>query len=198
MIPDLSLPPAESTKHGVNNTPNGHTPGGPAPESIFDFSFVLPPALEAGEPPEARGLARDEVRLLVSYRADNRIVHARFRDLPSHLDPGDLLVINTSGTMNAALPALRADKQQVELHLSTHLPGDLWVVEVRLLGPNGTTPCFDMVAGETLTLPEGAATLHAPYVPNRNEEEGRRQPAEGSGRSADVLPSAPRLLPSGS
>src|SRR5438876_4183311 len=157
MIRQVSMPPMGNAKQSVNNAPNGHMSNGQTPESIFDFSFALPPALEAGEPPEARGLARDEVRLLVSYRADNRIAHARFRDLPSFLDPGDLLVINTSGTMNAALPALRAGGQQVELHLSTHLPGDLWVVEVRLLGPNGTAPCFDVVAGETLTLPEGVA-----------------------------------------
>ena len=45
------------------------------------LDFDLPPELEAGEPPEARGLARDEVRLLVSYRARNRVVHARFRRL---------------------------------------------------------------------------------------------------------------------
>ena len=46
------------------------------------LDFVLPPELEAGEPPEARGLARDEVRLMVSYGADARVVHSRFRTLP--------------------------------------------------------------------------------------------------------------------
>ena len=72
-----------------------------------DLDFELPPELEAAEPPEARGLARDEVRLLTSYREDDRVVHAGFRDLPDRLHPGDLLVVNTSGTMNAALPATR-------------------------------------------------------------------------------------------
>src|SRR5712692_11840395 len=88
--------------------------------NVLDFD--LPPELEAAEPPEARGLARDEVRLMVSYRADNRVVHTRFRNLGTFLDAGDLLVINTSGTMNAALSATRADGTMVELHLSTHLP----------------------------------------------------------------------------
>ena len=73
------------------------------------LQFVLPPELEAGEPPEARGLARDEVRLMMSYGTDDRVVHSRFRALPEFLAPGDLLVINTSGTLNAALEATRAE-----------------------------------------------------------------------------------------
>src|SRR5207253_8523290 len=89
------------------------------------LDFKLPPELEASEPPEARGLARDEVRLMVSYRSDDRVVHTRFRELPSFLKAGDVLVINTSGTMNAALAATRADGTAMELHLSTHLPADL-------------------------------------------------------------------------
>ena len=46
------------------------------------LDFHLPPELEAAEPPEARGMARDDVRLMVSYRADDRIAHTRFRELP--------------------------------------------------------------------------------------------------------------------
>src|SRR5688500_4417426 len=74
---------------------------------VRTLDFDLPAELEAGEPPEARGLARDEVRLMVSYRANDRVVHTRFRELPDFLRPGDVLVINTSGTMNAALDATR-------------------------------------------------------------------------------------------
>ena len=66
------------------------------------FDFELPENLEAAEPPEARGLARDEVRLLVSYRDTNRLLHASFRDLPWFLDPGDLIVVNDSETLPAA------------------------------------------------------------------------------------------------
>ncbi len=51
-------------------------------------AFDVPPRLEAGEPPEARGLARDEVRLMVAGRAGGAIEHARFRDLPGHLPSG--------------------------------------------------------------------------------------------------------------
>jgi S-adenosylmethionine:tRNA ribosyltransferase-isomerase len=127
--------------------------------------FDLPAELEAGEPPEARGLARDEVRLMVSYRADDRVIHTRFRNLPEYLEAGDVLVINTSGTMNAALHAIRADGSACELHLSTHRPDDSWTVEIRQPGEKGTRPLYDAQAGETLQLPGGAtATLNAPYT----------------------------------
>src|SRR5439155_14603433 len=119
------------------------------------LSFSLPPELEAHEPPEARGLARDEARLLVSYRHDDRLVHTRFRELPSFLEAGDLVVINTSGTLAAALPATREDGTRLELHLSTHLPADLWTVELRLPAVAGlaSRPFLEGRAGEVLGLP---------------------------------------------
>ncbi|HVB61388.1 MAG TPA: S-adenosylmethionine:tRNA ribosyltransferase-isomerase [Ktedonobacteraceae bacterium] len=128
------------------------------------YDFVLPADLEAEEPPEARGLARDEVRLMVSYQTDDRIVHAQFRDLADFLVPGDLLVINTSGTLNAALNATRKDGTPLELHLSTHLPADLWVIELRQPAATGTRPFCGGRAGETLRLPGGASiTLLTSY-----------------------------------
>jgi S-adenosylmethionine:tRNA ribosyltransferase-isomerase len=134
------------------------------PLNASGLDFVLPPELEAGEPPEARGLARDEVRLMVSYCSDDRVVHTRFRALPEFLAPGDLLVINTSGTLNAALAATRADGTPLELHLSTRLPAGIWLVEARRPDGAASAPFPYAVAGETLGLPGGAsATLHAPY-----------------------------------
>jgi S-adenosylmethionine:tRNA ribosyltransferase-isomerase len=126
-------------------------------ERPLDFS--LPPELEAREPPEARGLRRDQVRLLVTYRADDRIVHARFADLPEFLRAGDLLVANDSATLPAALSARRPDGSEIALHLSTRLPGRLWVVEPRKA---------EVSAGEALALPGGAtATVLAPYADSR-------------------------------
>jgi S-adenosylmethionine:tRNA ribosyltransferase-isomerase len=129
------------------------------------IDFVLPPELEAAEPPEARGLPRDGVRLMVSYLGSDRIIHTRFRDIVRYLDDKDVLVLNTSGTLNAALPATRADGTALELHLSTHLPGDQWTVELRLPGHSGSTPFGDARAGETLRLPRGGEVmLHHPYT----------------------------------
>lgn len=91
----------------------------------------LPPELEARQPPETRGLQRDQVRMMVSYRETDRIQHARFVDLPRYLRAGDLLVLNTSGTLPAALTAARADGTEISVHLSTELPAGLHLVEFR-------------------------------------------------------------------
>lgn len=139
------------------------------------LDFVLPPELEAAEPPEARGLARDEVRLMVSHLAHDQVQHLRFRRIGDVLHPGDVLVINTSGTLNAALPALRSDGTPLELHLSTHQPDDRWVVEMRAYQDRHeriTRPFFEMHTDETCTLPAGASvTLHTPY---RRQQAGSR------------------------
>lgn len=117
--------------------------------------FTLPPDLEAHEPPEARGLRRDEVRLLVTYRDSDRVVHRRFTDLPEILRPGDLLVVNDSATLPAALTARRPSGATVALHLSTALTASLWIVE-----PRRTR----LDAGEVLSLPAGGtAQMLAPY-----------------------------------
>ena len=135
------------------------------PHKLSSLDFDLPPELEADAPPEARGFERDEVRLMVSYRSDDRVVHSRFRDLGDFLEAGDVLVINTSGTMNAAISAERElDSTALELHLSTRLPANLWVVELRCLTDTATEPFLNATVGETLRLAGGAtATLHAPY-----------------------------------
>ena len=128
------------------------------------LNFKLPPELEASEPPEARGLARDQVRLMVSHYGTDRVIHDHFRDIACHLQAGDVLVINTSGTMNAAIPATRSDGTALELHLSTRLPADLWSVEVRRPSSKATEPFRQATPGETLTLPDGGSvTLHTPY-----------------------------------
>jgi S-adenosylmethionine:tRNA ribosyltransferase-isomerase len=124
--------------------------------------FELPVELEAAEPAEARGLARDDVRLLVSDVRRDAIHHAQFRDLTEWLTSGDLLVVNTSATLSAALPV--ESKENHELHLSTRLPGGFWVVELRRFDYIASQPCPDARAGMILPLPAGArATLLAPY-----------------------------------
>lgn len=92
------------------------------------LSLPAPPA--AREPAEARGLRRDDVAMLVTRRADEELVDARFRDLPSWLRAGDLLVVNVSATLPAALSA-RLAGARVELRLSTPLPDGAWAVELR-------------------------------------------------------------------
>ena len=143
-----------------------------ATRSAASFDFQLPPELEASEPPEARGLARDEVRLLVSDPTTDQISHTLFRHLPDFLAAGDVVVINTSGTLNAAVTGTRADGSAVEIHLSTHLPADLWLVEVRRPDEKASRPFYQAAPGETIALPAGGSvTLHTAY-----RREQRTQP----------------------
>lgn len=126
--------------------------------------FQVPAALEASEPPEARGLARDEVRLMVTYRSDDRMVHAQFRELITFLRSGDVVVINTSGTRPSAISAWRADGAPFVLHLSNQLPAGLWLVEVRRRTAQATEPWFEAQAGERFVLAQGGLVeLKAPY-----------------------------------
>jgi S-adenosylmethionine:tRNA ribosyltransferase-isomerase len=141
--------------------------------------FTLPSDLEAKVPPEARGLRRDEVRMLVTFREKDGVTHATFRDLPAFLRAGDLLVVNDSGTLPAALTATREDGTQIALHLSQRLPAGLWTVEPRHTQAHSGEPLLPSIdvprlrrpnapiesrSGERVSLPGGAsATLLSPY-----------------------------------
>ncbi|WP_420644713.1 S-adenosylmethionine:tRNA ribosyltransferase-isomerase [Candidatus Leptofilum sp.] len=130
------------------------------------LEFELPPGLEASEPPEARGLARDDVRLMVSHYQDDRVQHTHFRQLGDHLQAGDLLLLNTSRTMNAALPATLPDGTELRLHLSTQLPAGLWSVELRRPSAVATEPFREGEVGTVLNLPAGGTVrLLTPHNP---------------------------------
>jgi S-adenosylmethionine:tRNA ribosyltransferase-isomerase len=123
------------------------------------LDFVLPQQLEAHEPAEVRGTGRDDVRMLVSDLDTGEITDTCFRELPDFLRAGDLLVLNTSATLPAALTALRENGDEIALHWSTSLPGGLSIVEPRKI---------EARAGEILSLPGGGkATLLAPYRRSR-------------------------------
>jgi len=125
-------------------------------------AFELPPELEAGSPPEARGMTRDAVRMLVAHRGDRPLLHSHFSELPRFLDEGDLIVVNTSGTLAAAVPGVSRGRP-VELHFSTRLPADLWTVELR----SGDEPWFTAEVGDAIDLEGGGRVdLLAPYAPH--------------------------------
>jgi S-adenosylmethionine:tRNA ribosyltransferase-isomerase len=116
-------------------------------------SFTLPPANEATTTPERRGLARDGVRLLVTDLAQRTQHDATFRELPWFLRRGDLLVVNDSATLPAALVARRADGMSFPLHLSTQIGDELWIAE----------PRAPVAIGERAALADGGrATFLAP------------------------------------
>ncbi|MBW0095152.1 S-adenosylmethionine:tRNA ribosyltransferase-isomerase [Pseudonocardia sp. KRD-184] len=111
------------------------------------------PGPSATRPPAVR----DGVRLMV---AGDDIAHRWFRDLPDALEPGDLLVVNTSDTEPAAVPGRRSDGRPVLLHVAG--PGRDGGLVVELRTPDGGR-VTDVVAGEAVALPAGAvAVLHSP------------------------------------
>ncbi|HYN49787.1 MAG TPA: S-adenosylmethionine:tRNA ribosyltransferase-isomerase [Thermoleophilaceae bacterium] len=111
---------------------------------------------EAREPAEERGRGRDDVRLLVA-RARAGLEHAHFTQLPELLDPGDLLVINTSATLPAAV-TVRGPEAGLALNLSGPANGDdphLWLAELRRAGERYRGG----QEGQVLLLPAGATAV---------------------------------------
>ena len=109
--------------------------------------------LSATEPPEERGLRRDGVRLLVAD--PKRLHHAHFRDLSRFLRPGDLIVVNTSATLAAAVEGIRRGDSAVVVHFSTPSDDGTWIVELR--ASDGSGPILDGEVGESIGLPGGVA-----------------------------------------
>jgi S-adenosylmethionine:tRNA ribosyltransferase-isomerase len=135
------------------------------------LDFILPDGMEATEPPPVR----DDVRLLVASPAGMR--NARFGQLGEFLAPGDLVVVNTSATLAAAVEGTRARADarvevvgsragagvtgsgvRVEVHFSAELDDGSWVVEVRPARVS-TGPVSDLRPGEVINLDEAAALI---------------------------------------
>lgn len=114
--------------------------------------FAVPPGCEATAPPERRGLARDQVRLMVA--APDEIVHTRFVRLADHLKAGDLVVVNTSRTVAAALQVWREPSRDTLMHVAGELDDGTWLVELRRR--DNTGPATDVRLGELVDLAGGA------------------------------------------
>jgi S-adenosylmethionine:tRNA ribosyltransferase-isomerase len=121
-------------------------------EGLLD-SFKLPSRLEARVPPEARGLRRDQVRLLVYERETERLIHSCFDRLPEFLRRGDVLVLNDSRTIPASLQG-HIGSNRVEVRL-LHAVGNLWLVSV--------TPSRMVSLGSMLTFDGGLSARTLSY-----------------------------------
>jgi len=124
-----------------------------------ELSFDRPTDLFASQPPEMRGHARDDVRLMVSTSEGNNSHHV-FTELPNLLKPGDLLVVNESATLPASLPAT-GRLGNTRLNLSTRFAEDLWITEPRW-SPSKRGP-LPLHEGETLQVVDATAKLLKPY-----------------------------------
>jgi S-adenosylmethionine:tRNA ribosyltransferase-isomerase len=105
---------------------------------VADFHFDLPEDLIAQTPPAIRGSSR----MLVFDRTTGRYRDDSFCNLPTLLQPGDLLILNDSRVLPARLYATRARSQQtqasspnptgrIEVLLTQHLAEDDWTALVR-------------------------------------------------------------------
>ncbi|MGX9791929.1 S-adenosylmethionine:tRNA ribosyltransferase-isomerase [Mycobacterium sp. MMS18-G62] len=125
--------------------------------------FERPPASDAVEPPEAHGVARDGVKLLVA--TPDGVAHDRFADLVNHLRPGDLLVVNNSATLPAAVDGYRG-ATPIVVHFSAALADHLWVAELRPAA-DAMGPLPDVEPGDRIGLPDGAALVVVASYPRR-------------------------------
>jgi S-adenosylmethionine:tRNA ribosyltransferase-isomerase len=123
--------------------------------------FESPDDTTAPQPPEERGLTRDGVRLMVA--TERGITHARFRDLPAYLSPGDLVVVNNSATLAAEFDGERGGHGPVVVHAATRLDDGTWVVELRT-APDAAAPVLDARPGEMVRIAGGGhLELLEPY-----------------------------------
>jgi S-adenosylmethionine:tRNA ribosyltransferase-isomerase len=129
-----------------------------SPFGLGSVPFDLPPELAAHEPPEASGRTRDDVRMLVSRTAAAELSHHAFAELPDVLLPGDLLVVNTSATLPAAVPLPTADARsgRLTIHFCTAMPEGDWLVELRSGRGQDTVPFGGGEPGQRFDLPAGA------------------------------------------
>jgi S-adenosylmethionine:tRNA ribosyltransferase-isomerase len=111
-----------------------------------DFDYELPPELIA-QTPLAR---RDASRLLVLDRADAKIQHRHFTDLPDLLRPGDCLVVNDSRVLPARLFGVTASGAAVETLLLRDLGEGAWLCLTR--------PGRKTRVGVRITYGDGALT----------------------------------------
>lgn len=123
-----------------------------------ELVFSRPLELQATTPAEARGVPRDQARLMVSTASRHQ--HAQFFDLSRFLNPGDLLVVNDSATLPASLPATGAPGTFI-VNFATDFGGGTWLVEPRWsTSQPGPLP---LRAGEAIEVGGLVAHLVAQY-----------------------------------
>lgn len=84
----------------------------------------------AMSPPEIYGLGRDDVRLMTIDRKTGATGHHSFQDIAQFFEPGDLLVVNNSATIPAALLASIEDKAH-QVHLAARQSARQVIIELR-------------------------------------------------------------------
>ena len=93
---------------------------------VSDFNYDLPPELIAQKPL----VERDSSRMMVVRRKEGKILHARFKDFPDHLQKGDILVLNNTKVIPAKVWG-KKDGKDVEFLLIKEKEKGVWDVLCR-------------------------------------------------------------------
>lgn len=117
----------------------------------------------AARPAESRGIARDAVRLLVG--SARGVEHVSFSDLPAHLGPGDVLVVNTSATEAGEADAV-VDGGPVVVHVANRLDDGSRVVELRT-APDAADPVLGARPGTEVVVGGARLRLVDPWPEGR-------------------------------
>jgi S-adenosylmethionine:tRNA ribosyltransferase-isomerase len=170
-----------------------------------ELDYELPAELIAQRPLERR----DDSRLLVYDRASGEIEHAFFRDLPSFLPAGSLVVVNDTRVIPARLRLRRPGGGEAEVLLLERLEGTVWEAlarptrrlrpgmqlgPVELLEHRGEGRWLVRLEGE----PAGEAPL-PPYITEPLVDAGRYQTVYAEEEGSAAAPTAglhftPKLL----
>jgi S-adenosylmethionine:tRNA ribosyltransferase-isomerase len=134
----------------------------PAPRhyTTADFDYDCPRELIAQYPVPNRA----DSRLLVLDRRTGAIAHHQFRQLPTLLTPGDLVVLNVSRVIRARLMGRRENGRLAEILLVHPQPDGTWIAMVH---PGGK-----LKAGRTVVLeaPPGSSVTRPPTEPGETVE----------------------------
>lgn len=111
---------------------------------VSDFNYELPEELIAQHPYDKR----DEARLMVLNRKEEKIEHKVFKDVIDYLNPGDCLVINNTKVIPARLYGKKDTGAKVEFLLLKRIENDTWEAMVR--PGNKLKPGSKVIFGEGL------------------------------------------------
>lgn len=184
--------------------------------NLSDFDYNLPESFIAQTPADPR----DSSRLMLLNRATGAIEHHIFRDIIDYLNPGDVLVMNTTRVIPARLQAVKTTGGAVELLLLRQLDTTHWQTLVggrrvntgtRLNFPN--TPIYadvieDLEGSERIVnfsepvnklLPQLGETPLPPYIHTRLADTERYQTVYNQQEGSAAAPTAglhftPQLL----
>jgi len=114
-----------------------------------DFDYELPRDLIAQYP----ATRRDEARMMVVHRAENRIEHSIFSELPNYLESGDLMVLNDTKVIPARVFGKKSvSGGKVEFLLLEEIQPGIWDV---LMKANNRP-----IIGSAVILADGEATAY--------------------------------------